>query len=181
MPGASPDPSAPTRRSERGRAATGEWHDGAMQTTTTSRVIAAPPAAVYSALLDADAVARWRVPDGMSCEVHHFEPFEGGTFRVSLTYDDVDRLGKSTSHTDTYGGRFVELVPGARVVETMAFETDDPAMAATMTMTTTLTPVDGGTEVVVRHEGLPDAVPAADNELGTRMALDKLAALVEGR
>ena len=46
-------------------------------------------------------------------------------------------------------------------------------------MTTTLTDVSGGTDVTVVHEGLPDAVRAADKETGTRMALAKLAALVE--
>jgi hypothetical protein len=29
------------------------------------------------------------------------------------------------------------------------------------------------------HEGIPPGVRLADNEMGTRMALDKLAALVE--
>ena len=48
-----------------------------------------------------------------------------------------------------------------------------------MTMTTTLTDADGGTDVLVLHEGIPDAVPATDNETGTRMALENLAQLVE--
>ena len=48
-----------------------------------------------------------------------------------------------------------------------------------MTMTTTLTEADGGTDIVVVHEGIPDSVPAADNEMGTRMALANLAKFVE--
>ena len=35
-----------------------------------------------------------------------------------------------------------------------------------------------GTDVSIRHEGIPDAIPAADNEAGTRMALTNLAHLV---
>jgi hypothetical protein len=50
-----------------------------------------------------------------------------------------------------------------------------------MTMTTTLVDADGGTDVTVLHEGIPAGVSDADNELGTRMALDNLAALVEPR
>jgi hypothetical protein len=50
-----------------------------------------------------------------------------------------------------------------------------------MTITTTLTDADGGTDVVIVHEGLPDSVPPADNETGTRMSLDNLARLVEAR
>ena len=70
-------------------------------------------------------------------------------------------------------------MPGERVVEEIEFETDDPAFAGTMVLTTTLTALDGGTLVEVRHEGVPSGVRPEDNELGTRMALDNLAALVE--
>jgi hypothetical protein len=53
--------------------------------------------------------------------------------------------------------------------------------AGEMTMTTTLTEAEGGTDVVIVHEGIPDSVPAADNEIGTRMALENLAKLVEAK
>ena len=139
----------------------------------------APRPAVYQAFLDADAVAEWRVPDGMTSHVHEFEAREGGEFRVSLTYDAPDRTGKSAPHTDTYHGHFVRLVPDEQVVEVFEFETADPALAGTMTITTTLTDAGGGTDVLIVHEGIPDIVPAADNETGTRMALANLAKLVE--
>lgn len=71
------------------------------------------------------------------------------------------------------------LVPNRLVVEVLAFETDDPGMSGTMTMTTTLTPRESGTDVTISHHGLPDSVPTADNEAGTRMALANLAMLVE--
>lgn len=135
--------------------------------------------AVYRALLDADAIAKWRVPDGMSSHVHEFDAHEGGSFRVSLTYDTPDSTGKSAPHTDTYHGHFLKLVPNEQVVEVFEFETADPALRGTMTMTTTLADSDDGTDVLVVHEGIPDGVPAADNETGTRMALARLAQLVE--
>jgi uncharacterized protein YndB with AHSA1/START domain len=150
-----------------------------MQSTHVSHHINAPRPAVYRALLDPGAVAKWRVPNGMSSHVHTFEAYEGGAFRVSLTYDSPDATGKSARHTDTYHGHFAKLVPGEQVVEVLEFETDDPALRGTMTMTTTLTDADGGTDVRVEHDGLPDSVPAADNETGTRMALANLAQLVE--
>lgn len=153
---------------------------GAMYITRVEQQVHAPRPDVYRVLLDADAVARWRVPDGMTSTVHEFSPREGGSFRVSLTYDAPGPAGKSSEHTDTYHGRFVELVPDERVVEEFEFETSDPALAGTMTMTTTLSDAPGGgTTITVVHDGLPDVVPAADNELGTRMALAKLARLVE--
>ncbi|MFI1169059.1 SRPBCC family protein [Streptomyces sp. NPDC020801] len=151
-----------------------------MYATTVSRRLKAPPAAVYRALVDPDAVAAWRVPDGMTGQVHEFDPREGGRFRVSLTYDDPGRPGKSGARTDTYRGYFARLVPDELVVEVIEFETGDDALRGTMTMTTSLTEVNGRTDVVIRHEGIPDAVLREDNERGTRMALDHLAALVEG-
>jgi uncharacterized protein YndB with AHSA1/START domain len=115
----------------------------------------------------------------MTADVHLFDPRPGGEFRISLSYNSRDRQGKSAAHTDTYRGRFVELVPHERVVEELEFETSDPALRGTMTMTTTLLDADRGTDVVVLHEDIPAGVSAADNETGTRMALDKLAALLE--
>ncbi len=125
------------------------------------------------------AVATWMVPTGMTSQVHAFDAREGGSFRVSLTYDAPTRVGKTTAHTDTYHGRFVKLVPSERVVEVVEFETTDPALLGEMTITFTLTDADGGTDLLGVHEGLPSGVSLADNETGWRMALDKLAALVE--
>lgn len=153
--------------------------DDAVYSTRVSWHVNAPRAAVYRALLDADAVAGWRVPDGMTSHVHEFEPRAGGAFRVSLTYDAPGQAGKSSSRTDTYHGHFATLVPDRQVVEVIEFETPDPAMSKPMTMTTTLTDADGGTDILLVHEGIPATVPPADNETGTRMALAKLAALVE--
>ena len=152
-----------------------------MSSTRITRHVKAPREAVYQALLDPDAIARWRVPDGMTSRVHEFDAREGGRIRVSLTYDAPAASGKTTAHTDTYRGRFVQLVPNERVVEVDEFETDDPALRGEMTITIALSDADGGTEVSAVHEGLPATVSAADNETGWRMALAKLAGLVEGR
>ncbi|GIE93289.1 SRPBCC family protein [Paractinoplanes rishiriensis] len=150
-----------------------------MYSTTVTQHVNAPRSDVYRALIDPDAIARWRVPEGMTSFVHEFEAREGGSFRVSLTYDSPDGAGKSAAQTDTYHGRFLKLVPDEQVVEVFEFETGDPALRGQMTMTTSLTASDGGTEVVILHEGIPDVIPAADNETGTRMALANLARLVE--
>jgi uncharacterized protein YndB with AHSA1/START domain len=151
-----------------------------MYSTRISRRISAPPSAVYRALVDASAIAKWRVPAGMRSQVHEFDAREGGSFRISLTYDAPTGTGKSSAHTDTYHGHFVKLVPNAQVVEVFEFEAVDPELRGEMTMTTTLTDADGGgTDVLIEHEGVPDSIPVADNETGMRMALANLAKLVE--
>lgn len=150
-----------------------------MSSTRVSRRISAPRERVYRALLDAGSVRAWMVPTGMTSQVHAFEPWEGGAIRVSLTYEAPTGTGKTTAHTDTYRGRFVKLAPNERVVETVAFETDDPAMQGEMTIAMTLADAEGGTEIVAVHDGIPPGIAAADNEAGWRDSLRKLAALVE--
>jgi uncharacterized protein YndB with AHSA1/START domain len=156
--------------------------------TRVSRLIRAPRPVVYRALLDPDAVQRWMVPEGMTSELHRFDPTEGGGFRISLTYDLPTTAGKSTSQTDIFHGRFVELVPDTRVVQVVEFETDDPALQGEMTITYTLADADaaddaaaGGTLVTGLHEGLPPGLDPAQNELGWSMSLGKLAAIVAGQ
>jgi len=141
--------------------------------------VSAARAIVYRALIDARAVATWMVPTGMTSHVHAFDGREGGSFRISLTYDAPTGTGKTSAHTDTYHGRFVKLVPDEQVVEVVEFETPDPALRGEMTITITLVEADGGTDVLAVHDDLPRGVSAVDNEAGWRSSLAKLAALVE--
>jgi uncharacterized protein YndB with AHSA1/START domain len=119
------------------------------------------------------------VPDEMTSHVHAFDARPGGTFRISLSYDTSTTAGKTSAQTDSFHGRFVTLVPDTEVVQVVEFETDDPALMGEMTITYVLADADGGTDLVGTHEGLPRGVSPADNELGWRMSIDKLAALVE--
>lgn len=146
--------------------------------TEVSRFVLAPRSRVYAALLDPALLPAWKVPYGMTLEVHEFDAREGGTLRVSLAYDAREGAGKSSAHTDTYRGQFMRLVPGELVIEADEFETEDPAMMGVMTSTIGLRDAEGGgTMVSVRHEGVPPGVSLDDNETGWHMALDRLADL----
>ena len=118
-----------------------------MSSTRVSRHLNAPRERVYRALIDANAVAAWKVPTGMTSYVHEFDPREGGSFRVSLTYDEPTGTGKTTAHTDTYHGRFAKFVPNEQVVEVVESEMAEPALRGEMTITITLADADGGTEL----------------------------------
>jgi uncharacterized protein YndB with AHSA1/START domain len=155
------------------------WQDRGVASTRVSRLIRAPRARVYGALLDPAAVARWKVPADMSCHVHEFDAREGGRLRISLTYDAPERAGKTSGCTDTYHGRFVRLVPNELVVEADEFETADPDLRGEMTITISLSDADDATELVAVHDGLPRGVRPADNEVGWHEALTRLAAHLE--
>lgn len=152
--------------------------------TRVSRVIKAPRKAVYQAFLDADALASWLPPGTMTGHVHTFEPREGGEIRMSLTYQNLDdspggKGGKTSGDTDTFQGKFVELVPDEKIVWVTEFESDEPEFAGEMRITWSLADADGGTEVTVLFEDIPKGVRLEDNETGSRETLEKLAAFLE--
>jgi len=144
---------------------------------TVSRVIDSTPERGYEAFLDPVDLAAWLPPTGFSAEVHHLEPEVGGTFRITFT-GETDELA---DYGHSFGGTYLELVPGERIVHTDAFETDDPAMAGKMTVTVTFEAVEGGTEVTVHQENVPEVVSREDATAGWNDSLANLAAVVEGR
>lgn len=146
--------------------------------TEVSVLIAAPRLTVYQACLDPEALVRWRVPDAMTGEMHAFDPRPGGGFRMSLTYQDPQQAGKTAGATDTFEGRFAEVVPGEKIVEVIEFESDDPRFAGQLRMTTSFADAAGGTQITVRCDGIPAGVRPEDNETGTRQSLRKLARLL---
>jgi uncharacterized protein YndB with AHSA1/START domain len=148
-------------------------------TTQVNRLVNAPKAKVYETITNPELLPRWRVPEGMTMRIHEFEAREGGRFRISLTYTDASQQGKTEEHTDTYSGRFLDLVPGERVVEEQEFESADAALRGKMIATYTLRESEGGTLVECTHENVPSAIPEKDNQMGWEMALASLASLVE--
>lgn len=151
------------------------------RTDWASRVIAATPRTIYQAFLDPEAVASWRPPDGMKARIYAFEPREGGNFRMAFAYIDAEHTvrGKTSDDADVFHGRFLELVPHERIVELVEFESDDPAFAGAMTVTTTLSPVSGGTEVTIRCENVPSGIRPSDHQAGMISTLRNLAAFTE--
>lgn len=154
-------------------------------TTSVSKVINAPRQRVYQSFLSGDAVASWLAPEGMRATAHRFEPRAGGEIRMSLTYLNVadtpdGKGGKSTADTDTFRGKFVELVPDEKVVWLTEFESSDPAFAGAMTLIWSFADAVAGTEVTVRCENIPRGVRPEDNEEGSRSTLEKLAAFLAG-
>lgn len=114
-----------------------------MGATRISRHVKAPRARVYSALADADALVKWRVPDGMTSHVYAFEGREGHfpdlahVRRAARSRQDERADGYIHSH-------LFKLVPNERVVEVVEFETADPALRGEMTTMITLADADGG-------------------------------------
>jgi uncharacterized protein YndB with AHSA1/START domain len=150
------------------------------RTDTGSRVIAAPPERVYAALVDPDALEAWLPPDGMTGRFERFDARPGGSYRLVLTYADASSSpGKATPDSDVVEARFVDIVPGVRVVQAVEFVSDDPSFAGTMTMTWEVTAVDAGTRVEIRADDVPDGISAEDHAAGLASSLANLAAYLK--
>jgi uncharacterized protein YndB with AHSA1/START domain len=153
---------------------------GMPRTDFASRVIAAPPAQVYEALVDREALAAWLPPDGMTANFERFDPRPGGSYRLILTYAEASPdAGKATPTSDIVEARYIELVPGVRVVQAVDFVSDDPAFAGTMTMTWQVTAVDGGTRVDITADDVPDGISPEDHAQGLASSLANLAEYVK--
>lgn len=112
--------------------------------------IDAPPETVWSFWTDPARLCQWW---GVEAEV---VPEPGGTFRVVMGDGPVMR------------GTFVELAPPSRLVFSFGWEHNEagqPLGPGSTRVEVTLTAIDGGTLVVLRHAGMP-AMQALDHRKG---------------
>jgi uncharacterized protein YndB with AHSA1/START domain len=143
-------------------------------------VIAASRERVWAALVDPGALLAWLPPGEMTGRFERFDARPGGSYRMVLTYADASGApGKATADSDIVEARFVDIVPGERVVQAVDFVSDDPAYAGTMTMTWEVAVADAGTRVDIVAEDVPDGISAEDHAAGLASSLAKLAAYAE--
>ena len=139
-------------------------------TVTLHRVLRAPPARGYRAFLDPDAMAKWLPPHGFTGRVLNIDVRVGGSYRMQFT-----NFGNGQTHA--FGGEYLELVPGERIVHTDRF--DDPNLPGEMRTTITLRAVSVGTELAVEQAGIPAVIPTEACYLGWQQSLQLLAQLIE--
>ena len=108
--------------------------------------------------------------NGFACTVHHLDAKIGGTFKMTFR-------NFTTGKGHSFGGKYLELVPGERLRYTDKF--DDPNLPGEIQVTVTLKPVSVGTDVNIVQEGIPDVIPAEACYLGWQGSLQNLASLVE--
>jgi uncharacterized protein YndB with AHSA1/START domain len=151
------------------------------RTDTCSRLIHAPASSIYEAYLNPESVMSWRPPEGMKCEIFEFNPHQGGTFKMSFSFIDEhhETPGKTTAHADVFSGIFEELKEDRKIVESVDFDSDDPAFSGTMKVINQLEVVPQGTLVTIRCEGVPSGIKESDHQKGIRSTLENLAKFTE--
>ncbi|WP_186759937.1 SRPBCC domain-containing protein [Planococcus sp. CPCC 101016] len=147
---------------------------------SASRVIMATPKAIYDAFLNPEALASWLPPTGMSATIDKFDPYEGGSYKITLTYDSLDsNLGKTLDHTDVSQGTFSKLVSDTKIVLAGQFDSEDPAFAGEMIQTWYLEAVLEGTKVTIVCENVPEGIRKEDHDAGLNSTLENLALFTE--
>jgi len=155
---------------------------GTKGVSRVSRIIRASRKEIYQAFTDPKLVALWLAPDNMRGEVHSFNAREGGSFEMTLTYLDLAQgaRGKTSENKDSFKGRFTKLIPYKIIEEIIEFDSGDPSFKGEMKMNAYLLDNDeGGTQVTLLFQDIPEGIRPEDNEEGSRQSLNKLAAMLE--
>jgi uncharacterized protein YndB with AHSA1/START domain len=130
---------------------------------TLVRRIKAPPAKVWAAITQPDLMMRWWGPDAGPTLSVEADVRPGGRFSI------VFRLLNGDEHNPT--GVYQQVVPEQKLV----FTWDLPGAAEPQSLVTfRLEPFDGGTELTLTHERLPDEAARVSHEHGWNGLLDKL-------
>ena len=133
------------------------------------RVFKTTPDRLYKAFINPETMVKWLPPNGFTGKVDKMDARVGGSYHMSFT-------NFTTGSSHSFGGEYLELVPGKRIVHTDRF---DAGLEGTMKVTIDMKKVMVGTEVNITQEGVPDAIPAEMCYLGWGESLELLKLLVE--
>jgi uncharacterized protein YndB with AHSA1/START domain len=130
------------------------------------RVIKAPRDRVYAAWTDPAQMKQWFGPENVQTRDLIADARVGGEFRWDLTNSEGEKM--------TMRGQYRELQAGKKIVFTWKWEDDEDWENHTSIVTVELEDRDGGTELSLTHEQLPNEESRDGHTRGWNSALDKL-------
>jgi len=142
---------------------------GTLPSVTLVRRIKASPARNWAAITTPGQMLQWWGPDAGPTVSVEADVRPGGRFSI------VFRTLDGQEHNPT--GVYQDVVPGKKLVFTWEW----PGMPERESLVTfRLEPFDGGVELTLNHEHLPDEEARHSHELGWAGLLDKLPAFLGG-
>jgi len=129
------------------------------------RLIRAPRDQVYAAWTDPAQLKEWFGPESVQTRNLIADVRVGGEFRWDLT----DQEGKEV----TISGEYREVEPGKKIVFTWRLEGDEDWKNHS-TVTVEFFDREGGTEIRLTHEKLPNEASRDDHTQGWNSVLDKV-------
>ena len=130
------------------------------------RFIKAPRDRVYAAWTDPEQLKQWFGPEKVQTRDLVADARPGGIFRWHLTDSEGERM--------TCRGEYRELQPDRKIVFTWQWEDDEDWKSHVSIVTVELSDADGGTELRLIHEQLPNEQSRDGHTGGWNSALDKL-------
>jgi uncharacterized protein YndB with AHSA1/START domain len=130
------------------------------------RFINAPRDRVYAAWIDPAQLRQWFGPEKVQTRNLIADARVGGKFRWDLTNSEGEKM--------TCRGEYRELQPGKKIVFTWEWQDDEDWENHTSVVTVELSDCDGGTELRLIHEQLPNEASRDGHTGGWNSALDKL-------
>ena len=143
------------------RAKTGE-----KRSLEIKRFINAPRDRVYAAWTDPKQLREWFGPENVRTRDLVAETRVGGKFRWDLTNPEGEEM--------TVFGEYRELVPGKKIVFTWKWDDDENWEEHNSVVTVEFSDRDGGTDVRLIHEKLPNAESRDRHNEGWNSVLDRL-------
>jgi uncharacterized protein YndB with AHSA1/START domain len=134
------------------------------------RFIKAPRDRVYAAWTDPAQLRQWFGPENVQTHDLIADVRVGGTFRWDLTNSEGEKM--------TCRGEYRELQPDKKIVFTWQWEDDEDWENHISIVTVELDDADGGTELRLIHEHLPNEESRDGHTRGWNSALDKFEKLV---
>lgn len=135
-------------------------------TLQITRLIKAPRDRVYAAWIDPVQMKEWFGPADVATKSLVVDARVGGEFRWDLTNSEGEEM--------TMRGEFRELQPGRKIVFTWQWQDDDDWTDHVSVVTVELADRDGGTELRLTHENLPNEKSRDGHNRGWNSAVDKL-------
>jgi uncharacterized protein YndB with AHSA1/START domain len=130
------------------------------------RAINAPRDRVYAAWTDPGQLKQWFGPEDVQTHDFVAEVRVGGKFRWDLTNSEGEKM--------TCLGEYRELQPNRKIVFTWKWDDDEDWENHLSIVTVELSDREGGTELRLRHEQLPNEASRDGHTRGWNSALDKL-------
>jgi uncharacterized protein YndB with AHSA1/START domain len=130
------------------------------------RFIKAPRERVYAAWTDPAQLKQWFGPENVTTRNLVADPRVGGQFQWDLTNSEGEEM--------TVRGEYRELQPGSKIVFSWQFQDDENWEHHISVVTVELSDRNGGTELHLKHEQLPNEDSRDGHTRGWNSALDKL-------
>ena len=136
-----------------------------------SRVIPADRERVFEAWTRPEHLKRWSCPEGAEVEEAEVDLVVGGRYRICMRV--------SEDSTVTAQGVYRHIEPPHRLSYTWDWQEEPHRMGLETLVTVEFKDLGAATEVILRHEGFPDAENTDGHRVGWQSCLGRLVVTIE--